>query len=204
MRHCGTGIAPADVGDPFAEHRTVDQSVVPHGETDVGAFERKVHDRVERDEGDLRSREGLDAVIGLPQQWILEVDQIALHVNRKNLSRSASNQFVAERETAEHQAGKIRPLALSNDILPRLDRADLIGKCEHHLAIGLAQRRPIVEFPDHRLQREVWRVAQWHGSWSGGSAEGLSFTGRRLRAGELEILAQTHESCYDEEQRELH
>ena len=92
-------VAPAYVGDPFAEDGAVDQRVLPQRHADGRTIERKLHDRLAGNKRDLRNRQRLNAMVRISEDRVLQIDNLALHVDRKYLTAPGAHDFMTERET---------------------------------------------------------------------------------------------------------
>ena len=119
MRNSSAGVAPADVGDPFPEDRRIDQGVEPHRSTDRRSLERHAQDVLTRDHRDLAGGEHLDAVVGNFQKRILEVDHVALDVDRQDLAVAADHDLRPHREAGEQDARMRGELSVANnEVMP--------------------------------------------------------------------------------------
>jgi hypothetical protein len=100
----------------------------------------------------LDVRQGLEIVIGDPQQRVLEIGQVTLHVDREDLSAAIARRLVPDRKSGNHQARALRLVAFPNDILlgPQSDHA--IRKREQRLLILFGQSAPQLKLGHHRME----------------------------------------------------
>src|SRR4051794_11622538 len=104
MGNARLGISPTDIGYPFPENRCIDQSVDPHRTTDCWTLERDATDLVSRDHGHLACSEHLHRVVGTPEQRVLQINHLALHVDGDDLAASMSNDLAPDSKTGKQQA----------------------------------------------------------------------------------------------------
>jgi hypothetical protein len=92
-------------------------------------------------------------VVGHPEQGVLEIDQLALHVDRDDLAGAAGDDLVTDGEAGQQQARMSRPVALADDVMMLFHRLHGVRKREQGGAVGGVETAPIREPADHQFQR---------------------------------------------------
>ena len=144
-----------DVGEPFAEDGAVDQRVVPHGDADGRSFKRDLPDGGHRDHRDLAVAQHLDAVVGGHQQRILQVDDVALEMERQDLPRAAAHHLVAISEARQQNAALVGLLPVPHDVMARFQPAPRVRQGEHGRSVGIVQTAPELQLAQHGKERCV-------------------------------------------------
>src|SRR5258708_39586821 len=95
MREPLAGVPAADVHDPLAEDRAVDERVHPHraGNPWMTVDERSHF--VRGNEGKFAPGQRLDVVVGNVEERALKVDEVARHMDADDLPGAFGGEFVA-------------------------------------------------------------------------------------------------------------
>src|SRR5918997_5284899 len=152
VRDPSTRVAAADVSDPFAENRAVDQGVVPHRAADRRALTGNADDFLTGDHGNLAGSEHLDAMVGGSQHRVLEVDDLPLHVDGDDLAVTAGDNLVAHCKGGKQQAGVSWLVPLADDVMVLLDPLERMGKRKKGFAIVAVELLPISQLCNQRLE----------------------------------------------------
>jgi hypothetical protein len=72
-------------------------------------------DGFDRDLGKLARRQGLDAMIGHAKQRILQVDEIAGHVNRQDLAAAIPDIFIPDAKARQDEPGVSDAIPFTHD-----------------------------------------------------------------------------------------
>ena len=81
--------------------------------------QRKLANPLDRDQRQLALGQHLHIMTGDPEQRVLQVDEITLHVDRQDLPPAIPRQLVATGETHQQNAALLGFVAIPHDILPR-------------------------------------------------------------------------------------
>ena len=104
------------------------------------------------DHGHLAGGQHLDVMVGDAEQRILQVDDVALHVDRQDLAAAIAGMLVAKGEAGQQQAGILRLVAVPDEILPGFEPPGREWQSEDRLAVGLRQFLPQVKLAHHRCE----------------------------------------------------
>src|SRR3954452_1346332 len=153
MSDASARVAAADVGDPFAEDRRIDQGVDPHGLADIGTLKRDPLDRLARNHRDLAGSHHLDAMVGFPQKGVLKIDSLPFHMDGADLARASGDNLRAYSVPAEQHAGMRCLLIFADHVVASLEPLHAVRQGKQSCAVIGAERAVICEPADHRLQR---------------------------------------------------
>jgi hypothetical protein len=158
VRHPSARIAAADVERPFAEDRGIDQGLVPHGAADRGAIEGDLLDGLDGDQRGLDMGQRLEIVIGEAEQRILEIGEIALHVDREDLPPAIARDLVPKAEAGEDETGILGLVAFPDHIFVRAEFHRAMGEGEQGCPILGLERTPELKLGQHRGETRIFGV----------------------------------------------
>lgn len=107
--------------------------------------------RSDGDRGHLDAGERLDVVVGNAEEAVLEVEELAGHVDREDLALAVPRHLVPIGEAAEQQRADLRRLAFAQHIGGGLERAVGEREAPYRLLAGFVDRRPGFEAADRAL-----------------------------------------------------
>ena len=119
----------------------------------------EIADRRHRDQRNLGRSQRFDIMIGPPQDRIVQIDDIALHVDREDLPPAIAGQLVADRIAFQQQAGMGRLVILAGDELAGRHGFEGERKRQYRGLVGGVERQPELQLPEHRHEgRKIFQV----------------------------------------------
>ena len=135
MRDARACIAPADIEEPFARNRSFDKSIDPHRFRDIWPGDRK---RAQIGHGIFsraHSRERLDIVIRLIEEYLLQIDEIARNLKRDDCALAVGGQFLAVGIAVDQKRATLRPLPFADDVAGLFEYPSFERKPSNGIAI---------------------------------------------------------------------
>ena len=91
-------------------------------------------------------------MVGGAQQRVLEIDQLAFHVDRKDLAVAVGDDLVPRGIARKQNGAMIRAIEFADDVAALLHRLDGVREREDRGPVVGIERTPIFELAEHRLQ----------------------------------------------------
>jgi hypothetical protein len=134
VRNTAIGLAPADIGHPFAENGCVDERHPPEGIGDVRALCAYFEQRLMLYKCDPAGADRGQRAVKLCEMDALQVRKVAGYLERQYLPPAFAGHLEPASHSAEQETGARRPVAFAHDVLVRLQ-------------IGQLQRQPVHRDP---------------------------------------------------------
>jgi hypothetical protein len=135
MGDARTRITPPDIRDPFAKDRSVDESIISKCRADRRTLEGDLQNCLAWNERNIARGQGLNIVVGNAKKRILQVQDIAGHVHRQNLTGPICHVLMAMSETRAKHAAMRRRVPLAGHIARRFDELQPVRECKQGCAI---------------------------------------------------------------------
>ena len=145
------GLARADIDQPFAQHRLVDEGAPPEGARDTGMAGRDQVDGRARDIDDLTLRDRTDAVVHLIEDEHVEVAEVARYEIGHDLALAIRQNLVAAGESVEDQVDVLGIVALVDQVDPRTHLPDPRHEVVEGRSILVGQRLETLKLPNERM-----------------------------------------------------
>jgi len=97
--------------------------------------------RVDGNERDQPVAQHLQVVIGTAEQRIVQIDQIAWHLQREDLTKAIAGGLVPHDEALDQHSAKARHFILSDDEFVAAERPNYMRKREYRLPFDSVQWR---------------------------------------------------------------
>src|SRR5690606_33831481 len=147
----------ADVEEPFAPDRRLNQYVHEKSTGDGRAGLYQLFERPEWDDGEVSDRQGLEIVVRNPQKERLKVKRIAGHLDRDDLAPAVGRELVPIGKSRNEQRAGIGVLAFAKNILTRAKTPRRVRKEAQGLLIVGRQQAVAQQLADEQVQPFVSR-----------------------------------------------
>jgi len=154
MRDTLPGISPADIHDPFAKHRRVQQRVQPYCLSHRRSGAHHLQQQLLGHDSDQATRERLHIVIGDLEQAVLNVEEFARNVERNDLPRSIAQDLLAVRKALQQYRADFRLLPFAREICITLKLLPSPGEVDYGCLVFARDGEPALP-PSARASRAL-------------------------------------------------